>query len=510
MKQRFFKHILILVASVSLLQACDKGFENMNKNPNSSLNGTIEYLFTKSQLDALATSYFFTAILNAGQAMQHFATYKEVSAAGDKYLQNDQYQAPYFQNSYITSVVEIEEAIKAAKAKTIDINKLSVARIWRVFIFHRITDLYGAVPYSEAAKGFTNTNFTPKYDAQSAIYADMLKELDEAAKAFDAAQPTVGNADLIYKGNINQWKKFAYSLMLRLGMRLTKADVNMAKNWVQKAIAGGVILNDADIAIIRYTDGPQNFNRNPVAWELRQQDYTAGANGINNIEGGKFSRTFIDQLKSKNDPRLNVWAVVYNGSTPDTATTLQQGLQNGVTARPANFNLYSEPNPNTIFRYDAPMFVLTNAETNLLLAEAVVRGMHAGSADAYYNEGVKASMRNMALYGPAGVISTARINNYLALNPFLTGGTMAAQLEQIHTQMWIALFLDEFEVFANWRRTGYPVLTPVNYHANVTGGTIPRRLRYPQIEAGINAKNYNDAVSGQGPDLLTTRVWWDK
>ena len=80
-----------------------------------------------------------------------------------------------------------------------------------------------------------------------------------------------------------------------------------------------------------------------------------------------------------------------------------------------------------------------------------------------------------------------------------------------HTQFWLATVMNEYEAWCNWRRTGYPELTPTNYPGNATGGTIPRRLAYPPGEKVTNEKNYNDAVSRlQGGDVLTGRMWWDK
>ena len=98
----------------------------------------------------------------------------------------------------------------------------------------------------------------------------------------------------------------------------------------------------------------------------------------------------------------------------------------------------------------------------------------------------------------------------MAVNAFNPAGTMDQKMAQIHTQMWVALFMNEIEAYANWRRTGYPALVPVNYPGNVTGGTIPRRLRYNEGEISANAENYRAAVAQQGVDEFTTRVWWDK
>ncbi|WP_182957081.1 RNA polymerase sigma factor [Pedobacter gandavensis] len=90
---------------------------------------------------------------------------------------------------------------------------------------------------------------------------------------------------------------------------------------------------------------------------------------------------------------------------------------------------------------------------------------------------------------------------------------IANGLEMINTQYWVLnnTKLDFYESWANWRRTGFPVLTPVVYPGNATNGTIPRRFPYPVTEAASNAVNYNAAIANiPGGDLLTSRVWWDK
>src|SRR6185312_12640454 len=99
-------------------------------------------------------------------------------------------------------------------------------------------------------------------------YSDMLSELDAAAQSLDASKTTYGSSDLIYGGNAAQWKKFAYSLMLRLGMRMTKVDATSAQSWVTKAIAGGVITAYADIAKVSYEGSGQDINKNPIALQM--------------------------------------------------------------------------------------------------------------------------------------------------------------------------------------------------------------------------------------------------
>lgn len=498
----------ILLASMS---SCTEDFEEINTNPNVVEKPNPNYIFSKAQLDGLNNNYFFTNILECGGMLQHYATYKEASGVGDKYLSNEVYYSAYFNQVYPLALNETEILINTVKNNPNDSNKLNIARIWKAYLYHRITDLYGDIPYSEAAKANSEQIFLPKYDAQEFIYKDLLKELDEAATALDAAKPSFGGADFIYNGDVTKWKKFSYSLMLRLGLRLTKVDPALAKTWVTKAIAGGVILNGTDNAIMKYTDGPNDFNRNPVGFDARRQDFTAGSFGQKNVEGGKLAKTFIDLLQATADPRISIYAGVWQGNIQNTALAVQKGFPNGTKTAPpaAEQATYSEPNQSTVFKYDAPLVLLSNAETHLYLAEAAARGWYTAETDKdLYEKGVKASFLNMGIYGAGYAITDA--TPYLTANPFNAAGSFEQKMNQIHTQIYVALFVDEQEIYANWRRTGYPVLVPVNFPGNVTNSTIPRRLKYSTSEYSVNSANLAEAVKRQGEDTFTTKIWWDK
>lgn len=506
------KITLLYIAGLLLgsMTACTDDFEEINTNPNSVEKPNPNFVFSKAQLDGLNNNYFATNILECGGMLQHYATYKEASGAGDKYLSNEVYYSAYFNQAYPTALNETEIVINEVKNNPNDSNKLNIARIWKAYLYHRLTDLYGDIPYSEAAKANSTQIFLPKYDSQEFIYKDLLKELDEAAAALDPAKPSFGKSDFIYDGDVTKWKKFSYSLMLRLGLRLTKVDAALAQTWVTKAIAGGVILNTADNAIMKYTDGPNDFNRNPVGFDSRKQDFTAGSYGTKNVEGGKLAKTFIDLLQSTADPRISVYAGVWQGTTQNTALAVQKGFPNGtkIAPTPTEQATYSEPNQSTVFKYDAPLVLISNAETNLYLAEAAARGWYAASDKDLYEKGVQASFLNMGIYGIAYTIPDA--TPYLTANPYNAAGSFEAKMNQIHTQVYIALFVDEQEVYANWRRTGYPVLVPVNFPGNVTNGTIPRRFKYPTSEYSVNSTNLAEAVKRQGQDAFTTKIWWDK
>lgn len=98
-----------------------------------------------------------------------------------------------------------------------------------------MTDLYGNVPYTEAGYGFRQNIYKPKYDTQESIYADLIDQVKEGISLLNADKPAI-EGDLFYNGDIDQWKKFGNSLLLRLGMRLSKVKPELAAATAKAAI----------------------------------------------------------------------------------------------------------------------------------------------------------------------------------------------------------------------------------------------------------------------------------
>ena len=156
-------------------------------------------------------------------------------------------------------------------------------------------------------------------------------------------------------------------------------------------------------------------------------------------------------------------------------------------------------------REDAPTFLLTYGETSLLLAEAAERGWISGSAETFYNDGVRAAILQLNQAGAS--LTDGDADQYISAHPYVP----ANGIEMINDQYWVATFADWIETWSNWRRSGFPVLTPIDYPGNTTNGEIPHRFTYPLDEASVNPVNYSAAVSGiPGGDKMSSRVWWDK
>ncbi|WP_153797961.1 SusD/RagB family nutrient-binding outer membrane lipoprotein [Foetidibacter luteolus] len=499
---------LLLVLGAANLQSCDKNFEEININPDASATASPQYVFTKAQYDG--TANMLNLLLGT---MQYTTSFNDVAGFGSKYVTSQSQQSSAaFSNAYPNELNELGIVIKAVKDNPEQVNLLAEAKIWRVYCVGRLTDLYGDIPFSQSVMGYDSSIYQPAYDPQQSIYASLLADLETSIQSLDAAKATFGTADLIYGGATDKWKKFAYSLMLRLGMRMTKVDASAAQNWVSKAIAGGVITADADVAKVAYVGSGQDINKNPLALNLWNSDYIA-QNGSTNTEGGKYQEVFISYLKNNNDPRLPVISVVYNNGVADTTAAIQKGMASDINnVKPPDFVTYSEPNPKTVLLLASPRLVFTAAESYFLLAEAALRGWYnAETAASLYRKGIEAAMRQWSIIaGSAGTIGDEQIKAYADSHALNMGGNFNQQMEQIYTQFWVGLFPDAQEVFASYRRTGYPALVPNNYPNNATGGKIFRRMLYPLSEQNLNAASYRAAVSRQGADEFLTRVWWDK
>lgn len=500
------------LACLATVAGCEAGFDDINTNKIDPTSLDAPLLINQAVLDANyrdGTATLGMVTYNYGIVQQIITPYGS-SLAGANYNQNNTANTNrLWVNFYRNVVKQLVDVINSTKDDENLSNLYHAARIWKAHAFMIITDTYGDIPYFEAGKGYLEGNITPKYDAQEAIYMDILKELDEASTSLDASKP-IFNTEILYGGDITKWKRLGYSLMLRAAMRLSKVSPNVAEEWTVKAVAGGVMQSNDDNATVRHTSLYNNY----MAWYLSAREKT----------NFYLAEPFVDFLQTSDDPRLGSIAVRYVGAKggpdqePSRASTdpdVQVGMPMGYDDVSINSTLeengvaslwdYSQGNLNTIFKVDAPEYHVTYSQTQLLLAEAAIRGWVAGDATTYYAEGVRANMEQMAEYGAEAAIDESAISSYLAAHPL----DMGDALNQINTQYWVSSFLNGPEVFANFRRSGYPELEPNPYPASETPGGFIRRMPYPDSEVIVNQANVNEAISRQGPDNLSTRVWWD-
>lgn len=504
--KNLIKYIFILFSLI--LVSCDEGFDELNINKNAATAINPAFILNNAVINS---SFVATTVQYEMGIVQQVISPNSGVLTGANYNQDNREATNQnwirFYRGVVRNTVDVINQTKDVPARS---NLNNMAKILQAFAFMILTDSYGDVPYFEAGRGYLDQLTNPKYDAQKDIYADIIKVLGEATAALDASK-TIETADLLYGGDIAKWKKFGYSALLRAGMRLVKIDAALAQSTVQKAITGGVMTSNADNAIIRH-----------------DANYTNGVGQmLNSTEAANFYMTapFVDYLKNTNDPRLKAFAVRYVGAKsgpeqvasrastdPAVQIGMPMGLDNtGAVAKAKELNLasfydFTQVDRTRFAKNTASMFLVTYAQTSLLVAEAIQRGWTTGSASDAFKNGIKAHMEEAAAHDAASAIPAADITKYIDANVY----DASKGLEQINTQYWIASFMNGPESFANFRRSGFPKLTPNPFPGKAIKGDFIRRLTYPNSEISVNSVKVKEAIARQGADDLDTRVWWDK
>jgi hypothetical protein len=462
---------------------CTKKFDDANVNPYLTDTPVTSNLLTGALRSVPSVTNSTLGALYA----QHISDVQYTD--GGRFIDINVAYTDFYRGPLLSFQKIIEFNTNPATAATVldggsNANQIAVARIMRAFFFFHITNRWGDIPYSEALK--QGENLTPKFDKQADIYADLFKELKEAANQFDGGKAVVG--DIFLSGNAARWKLFANSLRLVMALRLSKADPAKGKTEFLDAKNAGVITTNA--ATFKYNHLSETANQS--AWYdryLTRFDFA-------------ISLPFLTYLKSVNDPRIPVFADKPTNGNADYVG-MPYGLAN--TSGIAN-NSVSFIGIN-LRRQNSPEYTLSAAHVLFSLAEGEKLGWNAGNAanDAaaaqYYLDGIKASMEQYGVYN-ATTYATYIAQPDVAYTP-------ADAVKKISYQRWVALYLNGYEAWNEWRRTGFPTLTP-GPAPYTTDGQIPRRQGYTTLERDLNLNNYNAVVASQGPDAVNTKIWIDK
>lgn len=511
----------LFLAIVLVFSSCDEdALLDLNIDPNAATEMDMQYLFSLATL-RIAGEYENTRanMLYAAPAIQHTSSLAAFFS-GDKYFYNAQYSGAYMETHYTGVIRLLAHVISETQDDPNEANVHAAASILRVFDLQRMTDLYGDVPYFQAGRGLeSEDNWFPAYDSQRDIYYDMVEELKSARDRFSPSARGLGNQDYIYNGNIDQWKKFANSLLLRIAMRMSNVDPEKARQVFTEAATSGAFASNADNAMIKFDTGPIGVNRNGLNdgyWNTYKYSRFA-----------KVSKTFVDWMKENDDPRL---MIVSGGigdpdadpSTWNTDPAAQRGMPNGYNSTtiknvlPAgDIPLFDEVG-NRMFSmlnlkymdWEDPYFLITYAETELMKAEAAVKGWISSDASVHFENGVAGAINYWTAFDASFARTGAEVDAYIQGRGFASAST-EDKIRLIAEEYWAATWLNDIESWSNWRRTGYPVLEPTQDPNRFEANEIPRRLRYWEAEIGANPQEYEQARARIGGDFLMTRVWWD-
>lgn len=519
MKHVFTKLSLGIALSLSIV-GCTDDFADLNTDPLALDTGALEgsqvlqgQAFAQAQyvsVNGLHWRFQISQNLFSDIWCQYYAT----TASGfdsDRYVQVGRWADLAWGSFYGQAAPQIKLVEDLSAANGNDVGN-AMAKIVRVHAYHRITDYWGPVPYSQ----FGNGELSVAYDAQEDIYNDFFLTLDDAVSKLKANQggSSYGGSDRMFGGNAAKWLKFANSLRLRLAMRIRFADPARAKTEAEKAVADGVIIDNSDNAFVSTDD----VNRNPLETITDWGEF-------------RMSATMESILEGYGDPRMpEYFAPAANGDS-DGDGSPYEGLQNGqrkvdleTSKNAGHSDLATKFIDVAKGGTNPPIELMNAAEAFFLRAEGALVGWNmGGTAQSLYEDGIRASMTQKTA-ASAGAISdyiasTSTPVAFQAGASPVTDITVAfgadpeTQLEQIITQKWIAIYPNGWEAWAELRRTGYPkqYARVQSENPDVAANEIMRRMVYVQSEFDTNGDAVQAAISSlSGGDKNSTKVWWDK
>lgn len=521
------KNLIILSSLlIFLFTGCTKDFDEVNSNPNSPTEVPTSTLMINAQkrlIEDTRDEWF------SGRMALLWSQYW----AQVNYTEEDRYQ--YRENSNNTAwkviyadiadlqqIIDLnmdEETSGAASASGANVNQIASARVLKCWAFHLLTDTYGPVPYHsvegtsdefealKADEGILN----PTYASQDAIYYDLLSELKAAYEQFDDSKDGWLEGDNIYDGDVMKWKKFANSLRLRVALRMRGVDQATADQHINEVINSGVYFtSNADNAAFAHEANSDNASPMYNAYVVSARtDFALTNTFVDLLKGqrGPFTDLFDPRLKQFGAPTgITPWIDAFNPADygPDDYVGQPYGVQNDIAAA-IGLEEVSLPYKPVEMTY-AEVF-MDAAEVQFILSEVN------GWDQTYYETGVALSMEKWG-------VPQSEIDAYMAELP-------AASEENVLTQKYIALYMQPYQAWAEYRRTGFPahLVKPGEtvQDSLVTGGEytfeslksevsgdLPARVGFSQEEQLLNPDGFKEGKSKLGGENnMATKLWWD-
>ncbi|NIJ53208.1 SusD/RagB family nutrient-binding outer membrane lipoprotein [Dyadobacter arcticus] len=475
------------LAGVLTATSCTKDFDEMNTSPNSPTAIGPQYLLPtgiETSIDRYwgHRNRFERINIDAAELYVQHLTRNIYSNEGDDYTVSPALLTNNWKGFYNDGLLNFQRVILQtnAESENPNVNYEGVALVMRSWVFSLLTDLYGAIPYTEAIQGTAEAPiYTPKYDPMEVVYAGLLNDLKLANEKLTVGGPTIAG-DILYAGDILKWKKFANSLRLRLANRQASKKPAESKAIMAEILADAakfpVFTSNADNASLKTSAVlPSNNEWNQILLQDGRTDWN-------------ISSTLADKMNALGDTRITVYANP-NGSGK------YQGHPNGLPDAIATSYLATSSTIGSAFtKADAPEVIMTFSELNFILAEAALDGEITGSAKTYFEAGINASFAQYGLTAPADFLTKVG----------------AVSREKVLEQKWVSLFGQGVEAWTEYRRTGFPVFPAPDPRAVLNnGGILPTRFNYPASEYSLNATavTAGKALNGAADDMKT-KLWW--
>lgn len=504
-------HYIFLAASVSLLAGSCKKFDDLNTNPDVPTSVTPEMLATQ----VLKDSYRFWNVnptdFGTGNLWAKHIVLLETNPNPYQYYYS---YYPYGSFGAMQRMTSLKRMVEQATGSPTESSYKGLALFMKAWYGFAMTLDMGDVPYSEAGMAEEGI-LTPKYDKQADVFAEILSDLKEAEADF-AKGKTFGG-DIMYNGDPVKWRRLCNAMQLKVLQTISKKITPEQKARFAEIVNAGNLLTENDNFQLVYSD---NTNASHPYY-----------NGENRRVVTALSDLVVDFLKVNNDRRLFYFAepaaAAISGGKTESDFDAYVGAPTTLSADQLALNraagTYSLLNKRYVaLRAGDPMLQFTYSEQCFIIAEAIEEGWVTGSAQQYYENGVKAILKyymslpsaiSANLHGMA--ITQSYIDNYFTGEAaYKTNGTKEDRLKQIITQRWLLDFFQGNNLFSykTFLRTGYPEfpLDPATSMNPEDPAVFPKRWMYPTSEQTTNPENYTKAIQDQygGFDGINKLPWW--
>lgn len=523
----------LLVVAV-FLGGCTDGFTDLNRPDNQLTEDEVNVnllgqSFAQSQyrgMYGLHWQFQISTSLFADLYAQYFAT-TAANFDSDQYVEVGRWASLAWTSFYGDAAPQLDLVLNKTEEEGLTVEH-AVAEIWKVQLYHRISDYWGPIILSEFGEGGSSVG----YDSQKEAYMNFFSTLDESIEVLENNQGAnaFGSNDIVYGGDVNKWLRFANSLKLRLAMRVRyvpSSDLDIdPQTKAEEAIQSGVIEGNGGNAMVKTTAD----NRNPYSTITDWGEF-------------RMSSAMESALEGYDDPRTGVYFSEAVNGDEDGDGSPYEGFRNGLP-RSSKPSLSDGTNLNDTYSDMGTRFLNSNrggvnpdipvmraAEVYFLRAEGALMGWNMdGTTEDLYDTGIEMSLSEERIGASASEIDEYINSGNTPTDPqdrwdtralsdvpvdFDTGASTERQLEQIITQKWLALYPDAREAWSEHRRTGYPKLPAIveSQNQDVGPDEIMRRMTFVSAEYTQNTEATENAVglldSDKG-DQNDARLWWDK
>lgn len=516
------KYLAIIVALVFM--SCSDDFFDVNESLNDPSTSTPKLTLPvalKYSADYISGGY------NSPNTLGNIWT-QNWAAAGDyiyftdemNYTVTSGFRTATFQSAYLDPLSNydfVEHYGEDSETEGIEFGYYrAIAKIMKSYHFQYLVDAYGDVPYSEALKG--KGNATPAYDDAQEIYNDLYIQLTEAVGMIEQglagteAYNKVGKEDVMFGGDMKLWGKFANSLRLRILLRQSETSNNLSSKFAEVDANSLGYLGAGENAYVNPGYAKQSGKQNPL-WNGFGED--SSGNLASNNEATRGTIYVLDKLDGYNDPRKT--RLYAKATVPVDPDVVYVGIaQNDQKATSPTSAQLSGVGPGILKGPTQNAIIMQSAESLFLQAEAAQKNLITGDAQALYELAIQQSFIQLAVPASTGnpdatppvpaKTTVERAQDYYGQSKNNVGWTASTnKIEAIITQKWIALNgTNGFEIWMEWKRTGFPRDLPPAPDA--TQPTIPIRLLYPSSEAANNPGNVPVQSSS---DAFNKPVFWD-